>query len=149
MPPHPSSNFEIQKYYENEPEFSGVYSRNNLPKIKDGAHVINLDEYELIGTHWITSHPVTRRRGDVITTSLYTSQRRRRYVSNKTPNDVSMKRRQDVSVVRLHDVLLERRDNVSGGRNNDVPSVRLHDASNKSQIKHPTTSQWYVSTTSH
>ena len=30
-----------------------VYSRNNLPKIKDGAYVINLDEYESIGTHWI------------------------------------------------------------------------------------------------
>ena len=30
------TNFEIQKYYENEP--NGVYSRNNLSKIKDGAH---------------------------------------------------------------------------------------------------------------
>ena len=28
-----------------------VYSRNNLPKIKDGAHVINLDEYKSIGDH--------------------------------------------------------------------------------------------------
>ena len=33
--------------------FNGVYSRNNLSKIKDGACVINLDEYELLGTHWI------------------------------------------------------------------------------------------------
>ena len=32
---------------------NGVYSRNNLPKIKHGAYVINLDEYELIETHWI------------------------------------------------------------------------------------------------
>ena len=53
MPPHPLTNFEIQKYYENEPKFNGVYSRNNLPKIKDGAYVINLDEYESTGTHWI------------------------------------------------------------------------------------------------
>ena len=53
MPPHPLTNFEIQKYYENEPKFNGVYSRNNLPKIKDGAYVINLDEYKSIGTHWI------------------------------------------------------------------------------------------------
>ena len=53
MPPHPLTNFEIQKYYQNEPKFNGVYSRNNLPKIKDGAYVINLDEYESIGTHWI------------------------------------------------------------------------------------------------
>ena len=45
--------FEIQKYYQNEPRFNGVYSRDNLPKIKDGAYVINLDEYSDIGTHWI------------------------------------------------------------------------------------------------
>ena len=53
MLPHLLTNFEIQKYYQNEPKFNGVYSRNNLPKIKDGAYVINLDEYESIGTHWI------------------------------------------------------------------------------------------------
>ena len=44
MPPHPLINFEIQKYYQNERKRNGVYSRNNLPKIKDGAYVINLDE---------------------------------------------------------------------------------------------------------
>ena len=54
IPPHPLTNFEIQKYYENEPRFNGVFSRDNLlKKIKDGAYVINLDEYEDIGTHWI------------------------------------------------------------------------------------------------
>ena len=54
MPPHPLANFEIQRYYENEPIFTGVYSRNRLPKkIKDGAYVINLDGYEDVGTHWI------------------------------------------------------------------------------------------------
>ena len=54
MTPHPLTNFEIQAYYQNEPKFIGVYSRDNLPnKIKDGAHVINLDEYYDIGTHWI------------------------------------------------------------------------------------------------
>ena len=53
MLPHPLTNFEIQKYYKNEPRFNGVYSRDNLPKIKDGAYVINLDEYSDIGTHWI------------------------------------------------------------------------------------------------
>ena len=53
MPPHPLANFEIEKYDQNEPRFNDVYSRNNLPKIKDGAYVINLDEYESIGTHWI------------------------------------------------------------------------------------------------
>ena len=54
MPPHPLKNFEIQRYYQNEPRFNGVFSRNNLPKkIKDGAYVINLDEYANVGTHWI------------------------------------------------------------------------------------------------
>ena len=54
MPPHPLANFETQKYYKNERKFNGVFSRNNLPKkIKDGAYVINLDEYADAGTHWI------------------------------------------------------------------------------------------------
>ena len=47
MPPHPLTSFEIQKYYQNEPRFNCVSSRNNLPnKIKDGAYVINLDEMQ-------------------------------------------------------------------------------------------------------
>ena len=126
------------------------------------------------------THPAKRRHGDVVTTSLCTSQRCRRYVSNETPNDISVERRQDVSVVRLHGVLLVYRDHVSRGRNDDVSSVRLHDVSNEtpndvsvvrhqnvsvvrihdvplerhydvswnSQMKHPITSLWYVSTTS-
>ena len=54
MPPHPLINFEIQRYYQNEPGFNGVFSRNNLhKKIKAGAYVINLDEYGDVGTHWI------------------------------------------------------------------------------------------------
>ena len=54
MSPHPLTNFEIQKYYENEPRFNGVFSRDNLPKkIKDGKCVINLDEYADTGTHWV------------------------------------------------------------------------------------------------
>ena len=56
MPPYPLTNFAIQTYYENEPKFNGVYSRNNLPKIMDVAYVINLDEYESKGTHWIVLH---------------------------------------------------------------------------------------------
>ena len=53
MPPHPLTNFETQKYYQNEPRFNGIYSRDNLPKIKDGAYVIIFDEYSHIGTHWV------------------------------------------------------------------------------------------------
>ena len=47
------TNFEIQKYYQNGPRFNGVYSRDNLPKVKDRAYVINLYEYSDIGTHWV------------------------------------------------------------------------------------------------
>ena len=54
MPPHPLTNFEIQKYYQNERKFNSVYSSDNLPKIKDGAYIINLDEYSGIGTHWVS-----------------------------------------------------------------------------------------------
>ena len=59
MSPHPLTNFEIQKHYQNEPTFNGVYSRNNLSKIKDGSHIINLDKYESRGTHWIGLHETT------------------------------------------------------------------------------------------
>ena len=58
--PHPLTNFEIQEYYQNEPRFNGVFSRDNLPntiknRVKRGerAYVINLDEYRDIGTHWV------------------------------------------------------------------------------------------------
>ena len=55
LPFHPLTNIEISQYYKNEPRFNGVYSRNNLPKtIKKGAYVINLDEYENTGTHWVS-----------------------------------------------------------------------------------------------
>ena len=54
MLPHPLTNFEILKYYENESRINGVYSRDNLPnKIKNGAYAINLDEHSDIGTHCI------------------------------------------------------------------------------------------------
>ena len=51
MPPHPLTNFEIQKY-QNEPKLNGAYWRNNLSKIKDGAYIMNLD-YESTVTYWI------------------------------------------------------------------------------------------------
>ena len=49
------TNIEMQKHYQNEPIFNGVYYRDNLPKeIKDRAYVINLEEYAPdVGTHWI------------------------------------------------------------------------------------------------
>ena len=52
MPAHPLTYFEIQKYYQNEPRFNGFFSRDNMTKtIKDGAYIINLDEYADAGTH--------------------------------------------------------------------------------------------------
>ena len=53
IPPRPLTNFEIHKYYQNEPRFNGVHSRDNLSKVKYEAYVINLDEYFDIGTHWV------------------------------------------------------------------------------------------------
>ena len=68
-PSHPLTNFEIREYYQNEPRFNEVFSRDNLPNnnsnnnnnnnndnnnnIKNGSYVINLDEYRDIGTHWV------------------------------------------------------------------------------------------------
>ena len=48
MPSHILTNFETQKYYQNEPQFNAVYSRNNLPKIKDPAYVINENSLDSI-----------------------------------------------------------------------------------------------------
>ena len=61
MPLHPLTNFEIQKYYHSEPKFNGVYSRNNLPKIKDGTYVINLHEYGSVRSHWIALYVITEK----------------------------------------------------------------------------------------
>ena len=53
IPSHPLTNFEMQNYYENEPRFNGVYSRDKLTRIKDGAYITNLNEYSDVGTHWV------------------------------------------------------------------------------------------------
>ena len=62
MPPHPLANSEIQKYNQNVPRFNGVYSRDNLQKIKNGAYIINVDEYSDIGTDWV---PLYMKNNDV------------------------------------------------------------------------------------
>ena len=41
----------MQKCYQKEPKFNGVYSKNNLLEIKDRSYVINIDEYKSTGTH--------------------------------------------------------------------------------------------------
>ena len=41
---HTLSNIEITKYFNYEPRFNAVFSRDNLPRIKDGGYVINLED---------------------------------------------------------------------------------------------------------
>ena len=41
MPSHPLANLEIRKYYENEPRFNGVFSRDNLPQKNKGWDIRN------------------------------------------------------------------------------------------------------------
>ena len=54
MPPHPLTSLKIQRYYQNESRFNGVYSRDNIPdEIKVETYITSLDEYADIGTHWI------------------------------------------------------------------------------------------------
>ena len=43
----------MQKCYQNEPRFNGVYFRDKLAEIKDGAYLIDLDEYTNIGSQWV------------------------------------------------------------------------------------------------
>ena len=55
--PNSSANFEIQRYYKNEPKFNGVYSKKNLHDIRDEAKLITLGEYGSTGTsYWIALH---------------------------------------------------------------------------------------------
>ena len=57
MSPQPLTNFKIQRYYQNEPRFNAVYSRDNLPNnIKDGAwgaYLMNILIFELIGLLYV------------------------------------------------------------------------------------------------
>ena len=53
IPTYPLTNFEIRQFYQNEPRFNGVFSRDNLSEMKNGSYVINLDEYADLGTNWI------------------------------------------------------------------------------------------------
>ena len=55
VPIHSLTSFEIQKYYQNESSFNGVYSGDKLSiKIQDGTYTIHLDKYADGGTHWTT-----------------------------------------------------------------------------------------------
>ena len=54
VPLHPLNNMKIANYFKYEPRFNGVSSRNNLPRIKDGAYVINLDDKNSKGAQWVS-----------------------------------------------------------------------------------------------
>ena len=44
----------MNKYYNYEPKFNGVFSRDNLRRIIDGALFINLNEKQSKWTHWVS-----------------------------------------------------------------------------------------------
>ena len=52
-PFHSLTNFEIEEYFKDEKRFNGVYSRNNLRKLKKESYVINLDHSKNTGTQWV------------------------------------------------------------------------------------------------
>ena len=39
MSTHPLTNFEIQKYYQNQPKFNSAYLISNVPKVKDELYI--------------------------------------------------------------------------------------------------------------
>ena len=53
VPLHFLNSIKITNYCKYKPRFNGVFSRNILAKAKDGAHVINLDDKDSKGTHWV------------------------------------------------------------------------------------------------
>ena len=40
-------------YFKDVKGFNGVFPRNNLPDLKKGVYIINLDHSENTGTHWV------------------------------------------------------------------------------------------------
>ena len=48
------NNVEITNYFKYEPRFNGAFPGNNLPRIKDGVYVRNLDDKNSKETHWVS-----------------------------------------------------------------------------------------------
>ena len=46
MLPHPFTNFQLQKYYQDKPKFNVIYSKNDLSKTKNRKYTINFDNHE-------------------------------------------------------------------------------------------------------
>ena len=51
---HPLNNIEATNYFKYKPRFNGVFSRSKLPRIKDWAYVINIDDKNSKETHWLS-----------------------------------------------------------------------------------------------
>ena len=51
---YPLNSIQITHYFKYEPRFDGAFSRNNLARIKDGACVVNLNDKNSYGTHWVS-----------------------------------------------------------------------------------------------
>ena len=45
---------EITNYFNCNPRVSEAFSRNNLPRIKDGVYAINLNDKKSKETHWVS-----------------------------------------------------------------------------------------------
>ena len=103
----------MQKY-QNEPRLNDAYSGNNLPKIKDGAYVISLDEYKSIGS----PNSVKLRPVEVLRTSQKASYGRFHMVFYVMPRDVptNVLRRPYTDVLRTlkYDVLRTPQSNFLG-----------------------------------
>ena len=50
VPIYPLNNIEITIYFHHESRFNSVFSRKNLPIVKDGAYVKNLNDKKSKGT---------------------------------------------------------------------------------------------------
>ena len=51
---YPLKKIEITNHFSYKPRFNGVFSTNNLPRVKDGSYVINLNDRNSKETHWIS-----------------------------------------------------------------------------------------------
>ena len=100
MPPHPLTNFEIQNYYQNKPRFNCIYSRDNVPKVKDGAYVINPDEYSDIGTHCIAFYVLNN---DVTNFDSF----RVEYIANEVKTFIGIKNiKSNISRIQAYDSIM-------------------------------------------
>ena len=74
------TNCEIKKYYQNKRRLHGIYSKDSMPKKKDGDYVINVDEYSDIGTDWIALYSLNNDVTFLIVLELNIFQKKLKYL---------------------------------------------------------------------